>query len=170
MLGGPMTVRKPVWSMTLIVFASILSASLSGCSSKPPFDLASVHGKVMIDGQPLTAGRVMFAPIAQSDSLHAGKPAFGDIGADGSYTLATDGNNDGAVVGKHWVTIYTQNAQSAIAAAAATQTKVGGNSPPTPKFSSIKFPRTPVEVVSGKDNQIDIPLTAKDIARFGVRE
>jgi hypothetical protein len=141
----------------------------AGCS-KPPHDLAPVHGKVTIDGTPLTAGRLMFALIANGDPFHSGKPAFGTIQADGSYDLTTYASDDGAIVGRHWVTIYAQTGQTANAPPLVTQTKGGANVAPPPKFSSIKFPRAPVEVVSGKDNQIDIPLTAKDIVRFGVRE
>lgn len=75
-----------------------------GCS-KPPFEVAPVTGKVTIDGKPFSTGKVMFAPAAKPGSVESGKGAYGLLNDDGSYTLSTYGNNDGAVVGKHWVTV-----------------------------------------------------------------
>jgi len=58
-----------------------------------------VSGKVLHNGQPLTAGSVTFVPEAN------GQPeAVGSIGTDGSYTLAT-GDQAGAPVGKYKVVV-----------------------------------------------------------------
>ena len=37
--------------------------------------------------------------------MHGGKPAFGTIQADGSFVLTTERTDDGAVPGKHRVTV-----------------------------------------------------------------
>src|SRR5262245_35967084 len=79
-------------------------AALCGCSQSPS-ELAPVTGKVVIDGQPFSAGKVMFAPVAKGDDRRAGRPAFGKLASDGSFTLGTYKLGDGAVVGDHWVTV-----------------------------------------------------------------
>jgi hypothetical protein len=52
----------------------------------------------MLDGKPLTFGVVMFVP-----SL--GRAAKGDVQADGSFRLGTYKGDDGAIVGKHKVSV-----------------------------------------------------------------
>ena len=59
---------------------------------------APVEGKVLYRGEPLEFGSVLFQP-------EAGPPATGTIGADGSFELSTYSNGDGAVIGKHRVSI-----------------------------------------------------------------
>ena len=56
------------------------------------------------------------------NAANPGKPAFGLLGEDGSYQLTTYENDDGAVVGKHWVALVNltrkadkQQAESAVA-------------------------------------------------------
>ena len=116
-----------------------------GCS-KSPYDVAPVQGRVTIDGQPMSAGQVMFAPLAKGGSVNAGKPAFGKIQSDGSYILSTYRDDDGAVVGEHTVTIYDVSEAA--------------------RFSQLLVPgrRT---VVADEDNQINIEITTGDIRRFG---
>ncbi len=122
-----------------------------GCGSKVPYDLAPVSGMVTLDGKPLTGGKVMFAPIAQGASAKAGKPGFGKLNADGTYVISTYGSEDGAVVGKHWVSIM-RNLQ------------VAGPDQPAEEASSMPFEQFAVPeqktVVAGEENKIDIALTS----------
>lgn len=81
-----------VWrSMLMGLFAFVLS----GCGSG--LDLAPVTGRVTMNGQPVTQGEVTFL----SDN---GPSAIGSIAADGTYRLVTL-QEDGALVGRHKVTI-----------------------------------------------------------------
>ncbi|WP_417384620.1 hypothetical protein [Gimesia sp.] len=76
----------------------------SGCGQ--PDDrqpTARVSGTIALDGQPLTAGNIMFFP----DS--GGKHAVGMIGTDGAFHLSTYESGDGAVVGKHKVVIQVSH-------------------------------------------------------------
>lgn len=124
-----------------------------GCS-RSPYELAPVEGRVTIDGTPLTNARVMFAPIAAGDNRNSGKPAFGTLDPDGRFVLATYHDNDGAVVGEHWVTLI-----STADAANARSTK---HRP----FDRLAYPKK-VSVAAGQANQVEIALTAADVARFG---
>lgn len=82
--------------MRIAVIALIGSAVCAGCNRGP--ELAPVSGKVTYKGEPLKHGNILFQPFT-------GPPAKGEIGSDGSFTLSTIKNNDGAVIGKHRVQV-----------------------------------------------------------------
>lgn len=93
-----------------IVFAVLF---VSGCGSKYP-ETAKVAGKVTYQGQPLSTGRVSFWP-------EKGRPAMGEIQSDGTYELTSFRKGDGAVPGRHRVSITSKqsvppNAQKSPAA------------------------------------------------------
>jgi hypothetical protein len=67
-----------------------------GCSKGP--DLVPVSGQVLIDGQPLTAGHIQFIPENE-------RPASGEIGADGRFTLTTYDDGDGCARGTHQIVV-----------------------------------------------------------------
>lgn len=141
-----------------ICSVALLLAAVStiGCS-KSPFDLAPVHGKVTIDGKPVVAGRVMFAPIAKGESREVGKPAFGTLQADGTFTLTTFEEGDGAVVGEHWVTIFGPDEETIV-----TPVSTAG----MPKFSRLSVPQKQ-SVAGNQENEIEVSLTSQDVAKFG---
>jgi len=72
--------------------------------------MASVSGKVTVDGQPLTAGQVTFIPdVPHPSSTEGGKVetfglTTGQIGSDGTYKITTSGKS-GAPLGKYKVTV-----------------------------------------------------------------
>lgn len=87
---------------------SVCTLSLFGCGSGlEELPVAYVTGKVTLNGEPVTSGRIFFYPVAESESggSKTGKPAQGELATDGSYELSTYGRDDGAVPGKHYVTV-----------------------------------------------------------------
>lgn len=74
---------------------------LAGCGSS---DKGQVSGTVTAAGQPVTGGSVSFAPVA--GSVSAGRVATGAVRSDGSFSLSTDTDEDGALIGRHEV-VYT---------------------------------------------------------------
>ena len=60
--------------------------------------MAPVEGKVLLNGQPMTAGRVMTTPPS-------GRGANGIIQVDGTFELKTHNVGDGALVGTHTVAV-----------------------------------------------------------------
>ncbi len=136
-------------SRRILFYLAVGSAVLPGCN-RTHFNVAPVHGRVTIAGKPLVQGNVMFAPIAKADEENPGKPAFGRIQPNGDYRLTTFAKNDGAVVGKHWVTIIN----------------IGDKLPEgIPDFDRVTSPEK-VTVVAGKDNQIDIRLSAETVKKY----
>ena len=70
---------------------------LGGCGSGLP-ERGKVTGKVTFNGKPVPEGTVTFYP-------QTGRSASGRIQPDGTYTLTTFDEGDGAIVGSHEVTI-----------------------------------------------------------------
>jgi hypothetical protein len=142
---------KPAAARLGIAFCLGGLVSLAGCG-RAPFPVAPVHGKVTVDGKPLSTGKILFAPVAQGENMDAGKWAIGALQPDGSFVLSTYGENDGAVVGEHWATVVSSpNAPASV-----------------PKFGRVKVPRK-IVVEAGKDNDVLIALTAQELRRFDRR-
>lgn len=82
-----------------------LAASLAaGCGAKRDPKLPAtvpVSGKVSLKGSPLEIGTITFHPEADTK----GNPADGRLLAGGEFALSTYQSGDGAVLGKHKVTI-----------------------------------------------------------------
>jgi hypothetical protein len=75
---------------------SFVAAAVFGGCEKKPF-LVQVHGKVLLDGQPLATGGVI-------TSLDTGRGAQGSIN-NGEFQLSTFGVNDGALIGTHRIAV-----------------------------------------------------------------
>jgi hypothetical protein len=84
-----------------ITLAALLLVAGSGCGggSGTMATLIPVKGKVTYKGQPLTKGIVRFEPDGY------GRPATGELQADGTFVLTTLQKGDGVVAGEHKVSI-----------------------------------------------------------------
>jgi hypothetical protein len=87
----------------LVLGAAVICVglALSGCGGGA--SIGKVNGKVVANGQPVTDGSLTFAPM-DSSSEHPAAPAAGRIKPDGTFTLSTNKEGDGATIGKHRVT------------------------------------------------------------------
>ena len=71
---------------------------VGGCGEpRPP--VAGAAGKITFNGNPASAGRVLFLPA------DGGKQGLARIRPDGTFTLRTFAADDGAIVGQHHVVI-----------------------------------------------------------------
>lgn len=82
----------------LLLCPLLVCCAAAGCGDGRPARVP-VSGKVLIDGQPLNYGAVRFTPAD-------GRPATGELGPDGSFTLTTFESGDGAAPGTHAVTVH----------------------------------------------------------------
>lgn len=155
----------PLTNSGRMLFAQLATclASLGafvGCS-KPPYDMAPVRGQVVVDGRPLTTGRVMFAPRSSNDRINVGKPAFGRIDSEGKYVLSTYANQDGAVVGEHLVTIsFSPRRSQAGESDAGAKYILNGRS-----VRSLNVPGS-FSVSPGQENEIDLSLSSDEISKY----
>ena len=83
-----------------ICFSTILAGLLAGCGPGDDVHPATVpvQGKVTYQGQPVPKGTITFQPAT-------GQAAVGEIQTDGTYSLSTFKQKDGAIPGAHKVTI-----------------------------------------------------------------
>lgn len=91
------------WMLALPISAAVF---FGGCSGASAPDTIKVQGKVTCQGQPLTEGTVSFVPVEPAEG-HPSRAATGIIQPDGTYQLATFGENDGAVPGTYQVTVVS---------------------------------------------------------------
>ncbi|MCC9605862.1 hypothetical protein LOC68_20795 [Blastopirellula sp. JC732] len=78
---------------------------LFGCGRGAGLDTAPTTGEVIYNGKPLPYGSVSFRP-------KAGTPATGDIQPDGSFTMSTYRDGDGAIVGLNEVLVNVTEAHA----------------------------------------------------------
>lgn len=88
--------------LTPLVLLAGAVVALSGCG-KDPLNAASVKGKVLSDGQPMTKGSVRFVPDTAKGNT-AGVEPVGTIGENGEYELITNGK-PGAPLGAYIVCV-----------------------------------------------------------------
>jgi len=72
------------------------------------YEVAPVSGICSCNGEPITAGLVVFEPIpaAGADLKESGRAAAGVLNEDGSFVLSTYGQDDGAIIGEHRVRVF----------------------------------------------------------------
>lgn len=81
----------------------VLTAALAGCDDRPK--RVSVEGVVLLDGEPLTQGQLVFVPAG-------GRPSNAKIRDDGTFELRCYGENDGALLGTHRVAVSAKTVVS----------------------------------------------------------
>ena len=143
----------PMLSLTLLGGTLLLTGCGGGAEK---VETAPVSGTITKDGTPVTGGTVTFIPIAEKEGAKVGKPATGNVGSDGTYTLKTYEDGDGAAIGKHNV------AYSPPAPEIAT-TEEGSPDESAHKESdaeaSITYVVEPVQVeVKAESNKLDLKL------------
>lgn len=89
--------RLPVGGRLVLLVAAVTAGC--GAGRSPP--LGEVEGRVVLDGEPLAAARVVFQP------LPTGRASQGTTDASGRYRLVYLRDLPGAMVGRHEVRITT---------------------------------------------------------------
>jgi hypothetical protein len=92
--------RRFNWVLLAPLFLGVPACDRSGVGTTYP-----VSGKVTMEKTPLTAGLVTFIPHKEKGNTSRFSPT-GSIGADGTYTLTTEGKT-GAPPGWYKVTVTT---------------------------------------------------------------
>jgi hypothetical protein len=89
----PHGLSRGLYAILVIVLVS------AGCGSRA--DLASVRGKVTLDGQPLANAFVVYAPVAN------GTTSYGRTDSSGHYEMMFSDREAGAWIGENLVRIST---------------------------------------------------------------
>jgi uncharacterized GH25 family protein len=93
--------RKLCLSCTFIVLVFV------GCGSSNEYETTRVSGLVTCQGKPVANATVNFTPVPEESRAagQRGRVALGHTDKDGRFTLTTYQDGDGAIVGKHVVTV-----------------------------------------------------------------
>jgi hypothetical protein len=123
----------------------------SGCGSSGP-ETGEVKGIVQLDGEPLTSGIVTFTP-------QGGRSATGFIKSDGTYRLTTYHDGDGALPGKHTVTITPGGTGPQAKPDYESDRPSAVKSPIPAKYANPADSDLEFEVKAGETNHADFELT-----------
>jgi hypothetical protein len=124
----------------------LLAILLLGCGKSS--NLATVKGKVLLDGQPLTNGSIMTIPVA-------GKGAKATIQSDGSFELHTNADSDGASLGVHKISVVAYDG-----------IRTGPESPPPKlivpdRYTSPESSGLTIDVKASEENHPVLELSSK---------
>jgi len=133
-----------------LFFLVLLTVVAVGCGPPLP-PMATVKGKVTVDGQPVTSGQVTFIP---TDAKNSAFGSAGPIDSNGEYTLSTAGH-DGAPLGQYKVTVArTANMVPTPGATPMSQAPFGAQ-----YQDSAKTPLTKEVVKDPEPGRYDLQLT-----------
>jgi hypothetical protein len=96
-LKDSVKLRTPAKFRSLLLLTAMHSMTL-GCDSPGTAPTVPVEGRLLHNGKPATAARVVFMPAS-------GRPASGNTDEQGYFVLSTFAPEDGAVTGAHKVTV-----------------------------------------------------------------
>jgi hypothetical protein len=90
--------RSFVYGCGQLCCVALLFAIMAGCGDGRPTRVP-VSGKVLIDGEPLKFGAVIFVP-------ENGRSSAGNLDDNGHFTLTCFTPGDGALLGKHKIQVF----------------------------------------------------------------
>jgi hypothetical protein len=93
-LGGPTQ-----FGLAALIAAVVVS---TGCGRDGLPNMVPIRGEVVVDGQPLAQGQVVYLP---KDPAH-GRQANGPIKPDGTFVLTTQKGGDGAMHGEYDIVVF----------------------------------------------------------------
>jgi|SRR5262245_11069900 len=126
----------------------VSALGIVGCGGDGDFPTAKVTGKVICEGQPVPYVTVFFEPLQTGKTALVGRQGVAFAESDGTYSISTYGDNDGAVVGKHRVRVGPPR----------------GGPPPGFKCDCVldsEVDVTEVDVKKGQSNNFELVLKKK---------
>lgn len=90
-------------------------ATLVGCGSSAPYELAPVSGVVTLNGQAVPYTQIIFQPKGTADNPSPGPGSTAFCDDAGRFELKTVRGEPGAVVGLHAVQIYAHGPAKSVA-------------------------------------------------------
>ncbi|MFK7769232.1 MAG: hypothetical protein AB8B55_18570 [Mariniblastus sp.] len=124
-----------------------------GCNDTG-FEVAKASGTIKkSNGEVLQNGIIAFTPLIKNEKNLTGKRGYGEI-TNGKFVLTTYGNEDGAVVGPHQITLTE--------AWRPDEEYVDADTELPKKHGCVISPETmEVEVISGQDNVFELIAVPK---------
>lgn len=134
----------------LVILAALIPVVMTGCggaASDAP-ELASLSGKVTLDGTPLASGEVVFQPVS-------GRPARADIVDGVIQNPTTLSKGDGVPLGELKMTVFSSKPDPSDASGMAVISLI------PKKYNDVSSSGLSCSVNAGEQNEITIELSAK---------
>ena len=138
----------------LLLFACLVLPAVAGCGEERLSLASPVKGKVLLDGKPLTFGGIMFQPAN-------GPPARAQINSDGTFSLSTYDDFDGAAIGPHRVRVTCFENQRPATAADINKELPSGNSLIPAHYNSFDHSGLSAEVLATDNPELVFNLSSK---------
>ena len=144
------------------VVASSIALALAGVVGCGGPKVVSVSGVVKLDGKPYKNAVVSFQPLGDRDNPNPGRGSSAVTDENGRYRMIYDGENPGALVGKHRVRIFTQFG-------ADPDPEFKGESPRPPLIGGPKFVEPiPPDWNEMSTREFEVPAGGTDKADFDI--
>jgi hypothetical protein len=130
------------WSAAVLAAAAL---GLCSCGGPDRVEVSPVRGKVLFRGQPVPYAWVVFYPQGGSEEVQRMRPS-GRAGPDGSFTLTSYDEGDGAPAGQYKVTVEWPSEDP--------------NDPSNPDDPETRVPRGPDRFGGRYADPATTPLTA----------
>jgi hypothetical protein len=101
--GVAVSVLPALRVLGFVVTALLASSGLAGCGGPAKPKTVPVSGTVTSGDKPVTDARIRFIPDDPN-----GRTAFGDLDAEGKFTLTTSEKGDGVIPGSYKVDVTPQ--------------------------------------------------------------
>lgn len=125
---------------------------LMGCGGSDRADTVAVTGVVTVDGNPIENASVTFTP-------EAGRSATGTTDSEGKFKLTTYESDDGAIVGKHQISIAFSPSSDDVPSNDPAEMKKAKNKNPIPeKYGSASTSGLAEEVKASGENHFELKL------------
>jgi hypothetical protein len=147
------TARFRRWA-ALGVVGLVAICTAAGCGGKGATQ--PVTGKVTFNGKPVTGGSLTFSAIAGEGVKESNPSATAEIQSDGSFTLTTRKEGDGAVVGRYRVSYSSPAPEGSDEEPGDGPTDYSKLPPPSP-YDGLEPKTKEIEITKGS-NEITIEL------------
>ncbi|MCU0706159.1 MAG: hypothetical protein MUF18_19520 [Fimbriiglobus sp.] len=141
------------------VTAAVFLIALAGCEPSKPAAVPA-GGKVLFGKkkEPAAGALVVFHPTDPAFEKKIGGKPVGTVGEDGTFTLTTFEQGDGAPEGEYGVTVQWQKKAKEAKFSLGGEGGGGGQSMLNPKYGNPSQPFTKVTVKKGGDNQFTLDV------------
>ena len=133
-----------------------LMVLLVGCSDNK---IAPVSGVVTVDGKPYPDAVVTFQPLGTPESPNPGRGSSAYTDENGRFVLMQDGDEEGAIIGKHRVRIMTKGNEI-------VSDPDTGSSDEVPAGKTLNI--IPPEWNTKSEKDFDVPPDGTDQANFDI--
>lgn len=151
-----------VWCVILMT----LVIGPAGCAKSDVPKSIPVRGRVTFKGTPLKEGEVLYAPMNEGE----GRPAWGRIQTDGTFTMKSSAGIPGVVVGKYRIAVVafepgTQTTREKGTAAAPSKDERHGAAP-------ARKPLIPTRYFDVKQSELtdDVNQSHSGVKNFDLKE